>query len=378
MVFGRRPSRSSRSRNRARVRAMLDVAGGVESRVPAELRHEAGVDVTQRAHVQLHDPAPVRVHPAELPHHRRLERTHGRLVLDVAAAQRQEDALRLLVGAFIGIGLLDPMVRGTAAPVVEEGMAIAQRAEEILPSADGDTGGAGQPVDPRVERGGVLHGHRCIRTERGQDPDGERAVCPQRRVVLQRVHRIVGGADDLHVHPGDQGAYTVVVLREECRAGVVDLRRGGGGQELSRDPEVALQLQVRPVIQRVADGGRGNSSPRDELVLVRGIPGNEVLRETARSHRPPLVVVPAEPCLGEAAELPVLRYLQGRKVAVEIDDRQMRSVVMVEPACCLRGEQEVLVHETCHQCDPPWAVGVTGGPSTSMARRGMARLDIIS
>ncbi len=73
--------------------------------------------------------------------------------------------------------------------------------------------------------------------------------------MLQRIHRIVGRADGLHVVVLHQAAGVVIRGLEQGRTVVVDLA-GGRRVEQLPDAERGLQLQVRPVVKRVAHGIR--------------------------------------------------------------------------------------------------------------------------
>src|SRR5690606_37356340 len=64
-----------------------------------------------------------------------------------------------------------------------------------------------------------------------------------------------------------------------------------------------------------------------------------------RAHRTPLVVVPAQPQLRQIAELVVLGDLRGGEVAVIVEDGLVLRHLVIEFACDLGLEQEVVVDE---------------------------------
>ena len=85
-----------------------------------------------------------------------------------------------------------------------------------------------------------------------------------------------------------------------------------------------------------------------ELFPVGGIAGDEVLIYTIRTHGTPLIVVTAQPQLGDAAELVVLGHHLGDEVTVVVDDGELLCVLMVEHLCGFGFQQEILVHECFH------------------------------
>jgi len=112
------------------------------------------------------------------------------------------------------------------------------------------------------------------------------------------------------------------------------------------DAEIAAQLEVRPVMQRIADGLRDGAGVGEELVVVAGdFAGDEILGHPVGAHGPPLVMVPGEPDLGEILELPVGGDLLGRQVAVIVENGLRRGVLVVEPSRGLGREEEIFVEK---------------------------------
>ena len=90
---------------------------------------------------------------------------------------------------------------------------------------------------------------------------------------------------------------------------------------------------------------RHDLGPGLELLEVIGVAGDKALLHAGRPHDPPLVVVAAEPDLGDVLELPVLRDVLGRQVAVVVEDRHLAGVLVVQPLRGLAAQQEILSHE---------------------------------
>jgi len=100
-----------------------------------------------------------------------------------------------------------------------------------------------------------------------------------------------------------------------------------------------------PVIERVAQAFGHGLSPALELLAVIGIAGAVTLVDPVAAHRTPLVVVALEPDLGEVAETPILGDHVGRQMAVVVDDRLRRGVLVIELAGQIGLEQEIRVDE---------------------------------
>ena len=165
--------------------------------------------------------------------------------------------------------------------------------------------------------------------------------------MFERVSGVIGGADDCHFAGGEDalggegggGELGVGEFPDLGRVGLVD-------EQL--DAEVAAELEVRPVVKRITHQLRNDAAEGEELVVVGGGAGDEVLINAGCAHGPPLVVIAAEPDFGEVAELFVRRDLIGREMAVVVVDRLCLCDVVVEAARGLGSEQEVVVEEGGH------------------------------
>ena len=94
-------------------------------------------------------------------------------------------------------------------------------------------------------------------------------------MVFQRINRIVGGADHFHLHLRHDTASGEAILGQQIVTLIPDFIRGGRRQQLTRNPKRAAQLQMRPVIERIADRMRYGSRPCVKLLAVRGIAGTQ-------------------------------------------------------------------------------------------------------
>ena len=112
------------------------------------------------------------------------------------------------------------------------------------------------------------------------------------------------------------------------------------------DAEVTLQLQVCPVIQRIAQAARHGRRPGEELLIGRRVAGAEALGHAVGAHGAPLVVIALEPDLEEVVEAPVAGHVGRRQVAVVVENRLPRRMLVIEPARRGAVEQEVVGDET--------------------------------
>ena len=162
--------------------------------------------------------------------------------------------------------------------------------------------------------------------------------------MLERVGRIVGRAESAHLTLHEEPAAGVRGFGEGLEPLFPDSVGGLGGEE-AVEVEVAGQLEVSPVIERVAEAVRHGLGPGVELVARRGRSGDALFRDAVGPHPAPFVVVAGKPDVVEVFEDPVGRDLVGREVVVEIEDGLVLREMMVELACRRRLQHEIVVNE---------------------------------
>ena len=344
MVFASRPSRSRWSRNRASDLACARVADAVEPGVGAHHRPEPGVESAQGAEMELLRPAARCVHRRQFVQQRRLQHAHFAAGKRGAGAHLRERRRGRPGGERSGADLLQTVVRQPAALLVEAGVALLQGIEQIVIAGDADAGHGAEPVQVGVVGGGMRGGHRLVGPERGGDDHGECGVGGDAAVRGEVVGRVIGGADGAHVEVLEQAAHAQRIGGEQLVAAVVYGVGIGGRQQLA-DRERAAQLHVGPVVHRVADGVRHHLCPGPELGAVVGAAGDQLLVDAEGAHHPPLVVVAAEPHLGEVGEAVVVGDLLGRKMAVIVEDRHCARVVEVQAPGSVVAQQKVFAQE---------------------------------
>lgn len=95
------------------------------------------------------------------------------------------------------------------------------------------------------------------------------------------------------------------------------------------DSEYTAKLQMRPMIKRISHRVRHRLGPFKEFLVRRFISGDIFLGNTVRSHRPPFVMVSAQPYLRKILELVILRYLPGIQMAMVINDGHLRRMLVI-------------------------------------------------
>ena len=151
-----------------------------------------------------------------------------------------------------------------------------------------------------------------------------------------------------------QTAFTLNLLQNPVRAQLVggqqrvglfpDARRGVLIQQFV-DAEVALQLQVRPVVQRIAQRVRHRARPGQELLVRRRVAGAVALRHAVGPHGAPLVVVAFQPDLEQIPKTPVLGDVPRREMAMVVEDRLALGILVIKPPGSLGAQEEILVDE---------------------------------
>ena len=293
--------------------------------------------------MKLFDPTLLGVQPPKEQQH---ERGKLRVVLrsdGLSAACLGEDRRRDLVAGEIGKTVFQAVIGKPAAVCVEEFMAGAQGVEEGGKISNVHVACGGEVVDPLIERGGLIHGECLVRAVGRAHACGE-AGSGEGFVMFQVVNRIIRGADRRHPEASQNA------LGGEFGAGELLIRLlpdadSAGFIEQLINAEVALQFEMRPVIQRVAQrlrhGGRPGLKFGQRGCVARAIH----FRHAVGPHRPPLVMVAFKPDFKQVLELAIFRQIRRRQVAVIIKNRFAGGKLMIQPARGVRGQQKILVDE---------------------------------
>ena len=127
--------------------------------------------------------------------------------------------------------------------------------------------------------------------------------------------------------------------------------------EGSRDSEHAPQLEVRPMVQGVADEAGHAFRVGEKTLLIAGR-ADEFIVPAAGSHGAPLVLDHTQhepPDVGEGA---VFRDFLRAQVAMVINDGLVRGDAVVQPFRGLGTQQEIFAHELHHHGPPKVGFGI--------------------
>ena len=152
-----------------------------------------------------------------------------------------------------------------------------------------------------------------------------------RLMMVERIGRIVGRADRANVELLQDAVRGQLVRVEPFVRRLPDRRRRLLVEQLV-DAEVAPQLEMGPVIERIAQALRHGRGPRQELLVRRGVAGAEALRHPVGPHRAPFVVIALEPDLEQVREPPVAGDVSRRQMAVIIENRLPGRILVIQPA----------------------------------------------
>ena len=299
--------------------------------------------------MQLHDPAALRVFPGEEGEHlgfQQAELLDGHIP-PVGGERGPEGFVRRVgIGLDVERVLVEAVVRGPAPHGIEEIDPAAEGFFQRIEIGDRDPRRRAEPLVIR-RKPGLVDVEGLVRAERGEHLRREAVIRSEHFVVFERIRRVVGRAEELDPGPGDQGPHAERGFREHLGRRLPDRVRGRLGEDV-RDPEEALELEVGPVIERIADEGGHDLRVGEELVVVGGVARDEFLRYAAGAHRAPFIVVAAEPEFGDVRDLPVLGDLLRGDVAVVIDDRELFRVAVIEHLRGLVRQKEIPSHKVLH------------------------------
>ena len=208
-----------------------------------------------------------------------------------------------------------------------------------------DAGNAGQAVHV-IHKAAALDVEHLVRAPGRIDLEIAGGVLLDQGVMLQIVHRVVGGADDLHAEFLDQAAAAVFLRRQQRVRAVPDILRRLFAQRLIY-VKISLKLEVSPVIERIAKKIRHYLRPRHEFFARGGVARDVLFRDAAGAHRAPLVVIAREPEPCYILGRTVFIYFLGRQVTVPVEYRHLVSCGE-KLARGVALKQKILVHKSFH------------------------------
>ena len=239
----------------------------------------------------------------------------------------------------------EAVVGDAAAHLTEEVEGLGERGAEAVPIGDF-----------AVASGKLLHGGRpctlvdvqkAVGAEGGQRAEGHFLIRLQLQVPLQAVGGVIGGAEDLHVGLVEQG-HGIKALATEHGGGFVPNLTSRGGGERDGDAEIALQLQMCPVVHGAADEAGQHRGELLKLLVLGSVARHIVLGHTADAHDAPLIVIGLQPQLGQVLVAAALVDLTGVEVVMVVHDGTVRRVVVVEGTGGGGMQEKITIHKCSH------------------------------
>jgi len=109
--------------------------------------------------------------------------------------------------------------------------------------------------------------------------------------------------------------------------------------------EIALQFEMRPMVERIAETVGDGGSPGEEFVIRGCVTGAERFGDAIGPHGAPFVVIAFEPNFKEVAELAIGSDVGGGEMRMEIEDGKRGGKFVVEMTGGGSVEEEVVVDE---------------------------------
>lgn len=109
--------------------------------------------------------------------------------------------------------------------------------------------------------------------------------------------------------------------------------------------EIALQFEMGPMIEGIAEAMRDGGGPGKEFVVGSSVTRAEGFGDTVRAHGAPFVVIAFEPDLEEVAELAIGGDVRGGEMGMEIEDGKRSGKLVVKMFGGGVVEQEIVVDE---------------------------------
>jgi hypothetical protein len=110
--------------------------------------------------------------------------------------------------------------------------------------------------------------------------------------------------------------------------------------------KIKIQLQMRPVIERIAKARFHRLRPGLKFFLVRSVSGNQGFADPISPHGSPFIVVARKPQLGDIIKGLVFINFFGIEMAVVINNRQMLSNLLIKFEARLVRDHKAIVNKT--------------------------------
>jgi hypothetical protein len=294
--------------------------------------------------ILLH-PSPRVIHDAEGMEHEGLE---DGTVVDInrfSGTRPFERSCRPALGKVRSIHPFDAVIGYPAAPFVKEAVPLLQRFKEIAQAGNIGIADAGKSIYPLIERARSIDSQRVIGAPCGIQ---SRARAGMPSMILEGINRVIGSAHNGDLHLAQQCLCAEFICSEHLIALIVYTPCGSGVEEFV-NAEEALQLEMRPVIERIPERVGNCGCPGVKSLPIRNGAGNEFLIDPVGAHGSPLIVIAGEPELGDARKPVILGNLPGREVTVIVEYREIAGVLDIEFPCRRRLKKKIIRYKWLHR-----------------------------
>ena len=243
----------------------------------------------------------------------------------------------------------DSNVRDAAPHVGKEAESGGKHFLQIFQGMDRDAGGFSEALD--IFRIIICpEGKSLVGSEGRSDLHREGCIFTDLLMPFQRIGRIIGGRNDLHVAGNDQFPGRHAGVTDKLVGTVKDLI-GVISRQRIFDLEILRKLHMGPNIERASrchlQCFRIGTEffPVEFFLVLRFFRfcSDEFFRNTESPHHAPFVVIASQPDIRDGAEFLVFIDLPGRQMTVVIDDRQF-TCLFIQCFGCFISQQNVLFH----------------------------------
>ena len=163
-------------------------------------------------------------------------------------------------------------------------------------------------------------------------------------MVPQIICRVVRCAKRNNIRFLYQRPRAEIVARKKLVAAFPYIRRSFRREYLI-NPEIAFQLQMRPVKHRIPHAIAQRFRKLHKLVVPIGVTRDIFFVNTVRAHKPPLVMVAAQKQLAYILKSVVFRNLRGTKVAMIVDYRHFLCKIVVKMLCRVAVQHKLVIYK---------------------------------
>ena len=318
------------------------VKTGIRAQRPIKL---LGI-IPQTAKMELIDPIPLGIFLAGANQQRGMICQLLPMADDLTGLRPGEDIIQLVFGGLHTEAEIQAMVCHAAASLGKIFDPIRQCPAHIRHGFDGIAADCLQPGNISCKAGFICP-HCLIRAESRQDDCRHRLIHSHGFVPMQIINRVIGGTKQLDIGLADNTTGGHIRPGKHSVAFFVDLHSILAIQRLL-DVKITLQFQMGPMIQGITDEIGHRLRPLLKFLCISSISGDVMLRHTAGTHRPPLVVIATQPNLGNGIVTLVLINIPRVDMTMVIDNGHLLRIFVVKLLGRWCFQQKIPVHKGRH------------------------------